>query len=38
MKNNVIPSAVKGSRYESFKVAWRDSSTPLRSPQNDKRV
>jgi hypothetical protein len=33
--NTVIPSEVEGSRRESLKVPQRDSSTPLRFPQND---
>jgi glyoxalase family protein len=32
----VIPSEVEGSRHETFKVAPRDPSTPLRFAQDDK--
>jgi tRNA dimethylallyltransferase len=32
---SVIPSEVEGSRRENLKVTSRDSSTPLRSAQND---
>ena len=31
----VIPSEVEGSRGDTLKVIQRDSSTPLRSAQND---
>src|SRR5205823_8619562 len=33
--SSVIPSEVEGSRRETFKVAQRDLSTPLRSARDD---
>ena len=38
LTTSVIPSEVEGSRCAAFKVPSRDSSTPLRSAQNDKMV